>query len=94
MTDGVVFWGVEQNDQLVGVMGIQDKGDVALIRHAYVKTEQRNSAMRPELERRKRLLTCNSMREEAAVVEIKDGKMVYTFTICWYEISATKRRDL
>jgi N-acetylglutamate synthase-like GNAT family acetyltransferase len=36
--DGVVFWGVEAGGKLVGVMGIQDRGDVNLIRHAYVKT--------------------------------------------------------
>ena len=34
--DGIVFWGLERDGQLVGVMGIQDKGDVTLIRHAYV----------------------------------------------------------
>ncbi|UCH25842.1 MAG: GNAT family N-acetyltransferase [Trueperaceae bacterium] len=34
---GVVFWGYQQ--LLLGVMGIQDKGDVTLIRHAYVRTE-------------------------------------------------------
>jgi N-acetylglutamate synthase-like GNAT family acetyltransferase len=33
---GVVFWVAEQEGCLVGVMGIQDKGDVALVRHAYV----------------------------------------------------------
>jgi GNAT superfamily N-acetyltransferase len=33
---GVVFWGYEDDGQLVGVMGIQDVGDVDLIRHAYV----------------------------------------------------------
>jgi N-acetylglutamate synthase-like GNAT family acetyltransferase len=36
--DGVVFWGLERNGQLLGVMGIQDKDDVTLIRHAYVRT--------------------------------------------------------
>jgi len=36
--DGVMFWGAEQHGQLVGVMGIQDKGEVTLIRHAYVRT--------------------------------------------------------
>ena len=36
--DGVVFWGAEQNGRLTGVMGIQDKGEVTLIRHAYVRT--------------------------------------------------------
>jgi len=34
--DGIVFWGLERDGQLLGVMGIQDKGDVTLIRHAYV----------------------------------------------------------
>jgi N-acetylglutamate synthase-like GNAT family acetyltransferase len=36
--DGVVFWGLERDGRLLGVMGIQDKGDVTLIRHAYVVT--------------------------------------------------------
>jgi len=36
--DGVVFWGAEDNGQLLGAMGIQDKGEVTLIRHAYVRT--------------------------------------------------------
>jgi N-acetylglutamate synthase-like GNAT family acetyltransferase len=34
--DGIVFRGLERNGQMLGVMGIQDKGDVTLIRHAYV----------------------------------------------------------
>src|SRR5687768_2432457 len=34
--DGVVFWGYEEQGELVGVMGVQDVGDVDLIRHAYV----------------------------------------------------------
>ena len=39
---GVVFWVVEQERRLSGVMGIQDKGAVALVRHAYVSpTTQR-----------------------------------------------------
>jgi GNAT superfamily N-acetyltransferase len=36
--DGVFFWGLEHDGQLLGVMGIQDKGEVTLIRHAYVLT--------------------------------------------------------
>ena len=35
--DGVVFYALEYDGQLLGVMGIQDKGDVTLIRHAYVR---------------------------------------------------------
>ena len=36
IADGVVFWVAEEEGRLLGVMGIQDKGDVALVRHAYV----------------------------------------------------------
>src|SRR5687767_1699829 len=36
ISGGVVFWVAEEEGRLSGVMGIQDKGDVALVRHAYV----------------------------------------------------------
>jgi N-acetylglutamate synthase-like GNAT family acetyltransferase len=39
---GVSFWGFEEDGALIGVMGMQDKGDVTLIRHAYVKSQKRN----------------------------------------------------
>jgi GNAT superfamily N-acetyltransferase len=42
LNTGVRFWGWRENDQLIGVMGIQDRGDVTLIRHAYVRTVLRN----------------------------------------------------
>ena len=35
---GVVFWVAEEDGRLLGVMGIQERGDVALVRHAYVLT--------------------------------------------------------
>jgi len=38
MDERVVFWGLEQDGQLAGVMGIQDVQGVTLIRHAYVRT--------------------------------------------------------
>jgi N-acetylglutamate synthase-like GNAT family acetyltransferase len=38
---GVVFWGAEREERLIGVMGLQDVLDVALIRHAYVATVER-----------------------------------------------------
>ena len=41
----VEFWGCEQRGQLVGVMGIQDVDDVTLIRHAYVRTQQRKQGI-------------------------------------------------
>ena len=39
---GVVFWGCEENGELVGVMGIQPVQDVTLIRHAYVRTSRQH----------------------------------------------------
>jgi N-acetylglutamate synthase-like GNAT family acetyltransferase len=36
---GVEFWGYEEGDELLGVMGIQQVQDVTLIRHAYVRTD-------------------------------------------------------
>ncbi len=39
--DGVRFSCVEENAAILGVMGIQDKAEVALIRHAYVSTAHR-----------------------------------------------------
>ena len=47
--DGVVFWGFEQEGCLAGVMGIQDKGEVALIRHAYVLTRMRRQGIGEKL---------------------------------------------
>ena len=49
LEDGVVFWGYEEDGEIVGVMGIQDKGDVSLIRHAYVRTQQRNGGIGTKL---------------------------------------------
>ena len=36
LAEGVRFWVAEEDGQLSGVMGIQDRGEVALVRHAYV----------------------------------------------------------
>jgi len=36
IADGVVFWVAEEDGRLLGMMGIQDKEEVALVRHAYV----------------------------------------------------------
>jgi N-acetylglutamate synthase-like GNAT family acetyltransferase len=43
--DRVCFWGFQKEDALVGVMGIQDKGDMTLIRHAYVRSNKRNQGI-------------------------------------------------
>ena len=52
MAEGVVFWVLEQDDELTGVMGLQDKGGVDLIRHAYVRTRHRRQGIGSELLRR------------------------------------------
>jgi N-acetylglutamate synthase-like GNAT family acetyltransferase len=41
INEGVIFSCFFDGGQIIGVMGIQDKGDVDLIRHAYVLTTQR-----------------------------------------------------
>ncbi|MGZ4398216.1 MAG: GNAT family N-acetyltransferase, partial [Gaiellaceae bacterium] len=41
VAQNVAFWGYEEGDALVGVMGIQPVDDVSLIRHAYVRTSRR-----------------------------------------------------
>jgi hypothetical protein len=38
---GVQFWKYNEDGKILGVMGIQFKGDVTLIRHAYVRTSER-----------------------------------------------------
>ena len=47
--DGVEFWGYEEAGELVGVMGLQDKGDLHLIRHAYVRTSGQNRGIGTKL---------------------------------------------
>jgi len=49
IAEGVVFWGFESAGELVGVMGVQDRGDVTLIRHAYVRTGQRRNGIGEKL---------------------------------------------
>jgi GNAT superfamily N-acetyltransferase len=46
---GVNFWGWEEKGKLEGVMGIQYKGDVTLIRHAYVRSLRRNQGIGTKL---------------------------------------------
>ncbi len=45
MDEGIVFWGYEEDGELIGVMGIQHLQDVTLIRHAYVRTEKQNQGI-------------------------------------------------
>lgn len=43
--DGVNFWCCESDDEITGVMGIQDRGELYLIRHAYVRTSARRKGI-------------------------------------------------
>lgn len=54
---GVVFWGLEQDGQLLGVMGIQDKGEVTLIRHAYVRGQAQKMGIGTRLLQHLEILT-------------------------------------
>ncbi|MGD8292368.1 MAG: GNAT family N-acetyltransferase [Desulfobacterales bacterium] len=57
INDGIVFWGLERGGQLLGVMGIQDKGDVTLIRHAYVSTKAQKQGIGEKLLRHLQSMT-------------------------------------
>ena len=47
--EGVQFWCYAEGGKILGVMGIQFKEDVTLIRHAYVRTTKRNSGIGSKL---------------------------------------------
>ncbi|HEY64532.1 MAG TPA: GNAT family N-acetyltransferase [Caldilineae bacterium] len=42
---GVMFWGYEEDGNLIGVMGMQHVQDVTLIRHAYVRPERQRQGV-------------------------------------------------
>jgi N-acetylglutamate synthase-like GNAT family acetyltransferase len=47
--DGVQFWIYREDDEILGVMGIQYRDRVTLIRHAYVRTKDRNKGVGSQL---------------------------------------------
>lgn len=47
--EGVEFWCYWEDNEILGVMGIQDKIDVALIRHAYVRTKAQGKSIGSKL---------------------------------------------
>lgn len=57
MEEGVEFWCYHEHDKILGVMGIQDKREVTLIRHAYVRTVARNTGIGGKLLAHLRTLT-------------------------------------
>ena len=57
MADGISFWIAEEGGRVVGVMGIQAKGDVALVRHAYVAPDAQRTGIGTSLLRHVQDLT-------------------------------------
>jgi GNAT superfamily N-acetyltransferase len=57
IADGIIFWVAEEDGRLLGVMGIQDKGDVALVRHAYVRPSMQRKGVGTRLLRHVESLT-------------------------------------
>jgi N-acetylglutamate synthase-like GNAT family acetyltransferase len=49
IAEAVEFWKYTEGNTIVGVMGIQFKEDVTLIRHAYVRTTKRNTGVGSKL---------------------------------------------
>jgi len=47
--EGVQFWNYNEDGKILGVMGIQFKKDVTLIRHAYVRTSERKNGIGSKL---------------------------------------------
>jgi len=45
ISEGVRFWGYATRGRLLGVMGLQDKDEVVLIRHAYVRNTHRGQGI-------------------------------------------------
>jgi len=59
--DHVIFWVVEAEGRLLAVMGIQDKNDVALVRHAYTVTESQGQGFGRKLLHHLESLTAKPM---------------------------------
>ncbi len=58
IAQGIIFWVAEEEGHLLGVMGIQDKGDVALVRHAYVRPTTQRKGVGTKLLRHVESLAC------------------------------------
>jgi GNAT superfamily N-acetyltransferase len=57
IADGIEFWVAVDDGRPVGIMGIQDKGDVTLVRHAYVAPTAQRKGVGTSLLRYVRSLT-------------------------------------
>ncbi len=75
---GVDFFGYEENEEVIGVMGIQKVRDVTLIRHAYVLTRYQRNGIGARLLRQ--LLTL----AETSVVLVGTWEAAW-WAVCFYE---------
>ncbi len=57
----VVFWGYEESETLIGVMGLQSVSEVDLIRHAYTRPGSQRRGIGGALVRHLRLLSTRRM---------------------------------
>jgi GNAT superfamily N-acetyltransferase len=74
---GVVFWGYDDGTGLCGVMGVQDKGEVHLIRHAYVRTRDRKKGIGT--------MILKKLEEEIKTPLLVGTWMAATWAISFYE---------
>jgi len=74
---GVVFWGAFEDEVLLGVMGLQEVADVALIRHAYTRTTSQGTGVGTTL------LEC--LRSQAARPMLVGTWRAATWAIRFYE---------
>lgn len=74
---GVAFWGYEVDGELVGVMGIQPRGDVTLIRHAYTRRGRQREGIGGRL--------LEHFRERAGTPLLVGTWQAATWAIAFYE---------
>jgi GNAT superfamily N-acetyltransferase len=90
VADGVVFYGYEDNGALVGVMGIQDKGPVVLIRHAYTRTREQGKGVGSKLLQHLLQMTAKPV----LVGTWRDAKWAVRFyQRHGFELASTERKD-
>jgi GNAT superfamily N-acetyltransferase len=78
LESGVAFFGWEEDDALLGVMGIQPVEDITLIRHAYVRTEYQRRGIGSKL--------LNYLMPRARTAEVLVGTWAAaTWAIPFYE---------
>ena len=70
IAQGVEFRVAEEGRRVLGVMGIQDRSDVALIRHAYVESATQRKGVGGVLLRQVEQLTTKPMMEDVSTAAL------------------------